>query len=323
MMNMDREVLAQAAFAVFSALLGLIFLSTLRPVSAGQSQVLTVRPGEGFREVAKELAGEGLIRSRLAFEVYVLATGSFPRLQAGSYDISPASSTPAIAAQLFAGLDKEIEVVIPEGSSLYAIDKILAGAGVIRSGELTAYAAQHPDLEGRLFPDTYRFYADTSPAEAVRLLTANFEAKAAPLLGSGPAARERLILASLLEKEVPGLADQKLVAGILRKRLRSGMPLQVDASICYLKQVEAGGYVPCVPLAARDFRNDSPYNAYLYKGLPPGPIGNPGLQAIQAVLAPSESPYWYYLSDPVSKKTVFARTFDEHNANRVRYLGIR
>ncbi len=323
MRDMDRETLAQVMFAALSALLGLVFLFDLRPVSAGQSRVLTVRPGEGFREVAKELAGEGLIRSRLAFEAYVLATGSFPRLQAGAYDISPASSTPAIVEQIFAGRDKEIKAVIPEGSSLYAIDDILTAAGVIRSGELISYALAHPDLEGRLFPDTYRFYANTPAAEVVRLLTANFETKAAPLLGSGAAARERLILASLVEKEVPEFADQKLVAGILRKRLRTGMPLQVDASVCYLKQVQARSYVPCAPLAARDFRNDSPYNTYLYKGLPLGPIGNPGLQAIQAVLAPVESPYWYYLSDPVSKKTVFARTFDEHNANRIRYLGTR
>jgi UPF0755 protein len=101
------------------------------------------------------------------------------------------------------------------------------------------------------------------------------------------------------------------------------MPLQVDATLCYLKEREEftnGRQARCAPIGALDLEKDSPYNTYLYRGLPPGPIGNPGLASIDAAMEPERSPYLYYLSDPATKKTIFARTFDEHYANKLKFL---
>jgi UPF0755 protein len=153
--------------------------------------------------------------------------------------------------------------------------------------------------------------------------TDNFNVKALPLLNADSKNAQRdLILASILEKEVPSSTDQKLIAGILLKRLAAGMPLDVDATVCYAKLLEnPSPAASCYPLTALDFKIDSPYNTYLYRGLPPGPIGNPGVSAIVAAIDPVSSPYWYYLSDPKTGKTIFAKTLDEQTQNRVKYLG--
>ncbi len=100
----------------------------------------------------------------------------------------------------------------------------------------------------------------------------------------------------------------------MMKRLRDNVPLQMDASICYVKGD------PCLPITAEDKLLSSPYNTYRVTGLPPGPIANPGQDAIAAVISPASTPYWFYISDPLTKKTVFAETLDEHRANIVKYL---
>jgi len=129
----------------------------------------------------------------------------------------------------------------------------------------------------------------------------------------------RLItIASYLEKEVPDSEDRKIVAGIIEKRIKTGMPIQIDATVLYNKCF--GRFVGCALLKNSDFKIDSPYNTYLRRGLTPTPISNPGLDAIQAAVKKKESAYWYYISDPKTKKTIFAENLDKHNANRVKYL---
>src|SRR3989344_6352885 len=141
-----------------------------------------------------------------------------------------------------------------------------------------------------------------------------FNAYVVSLLAGRPDMYKVLTIASMLEKEVPHFEDRKIVAGIFEKRLEAGWPLQVYAALCYKKPGK------CHPLGALDLKRDSPYNTYLYKGLPPTPISNPGLEAIKAALAPQKSSNWFYLSDPETGNTVFAETLDEHNKNRPHYL---
>jgi UPF0755 protein len=215
--------------------------------------------------------------------------------------------------------------VIPEGSNIFDIDRILSSALVIHPGELINSTGTQK-LEGHLFPDTYQFYTNANVADVVKVMTDNFNAKAAPLLAADPAnATRTLIIASIVEKEVPDQADQEIVAGIILKRLADNMPLDIDATVCYAKLLAqpasaAAPTAQACSLSALDFRIDSPYNTYLNKGLPPAPIGNPGTSAITAALHPQASPYFYYLSDPATGKTIFAKTLDEQNQNRVKYL---
>ena len=120
---------------------------------------------------------------------------------------------------------------------------------------------------------------------------------------------------------MPDQNDQEIVAGIILKRLAEGIPLDIDATVCYAKLLgRPTSTAQACSLSPLDFKIESPYNTYLYKGLPPGPIGNPGTSAITAALHPQSSPYLYYLSDPATGKTIFAKTLDEQNQNRVKYL---
>jgi UPF0755 protein len=213
-------------------------------------------------------------------------------------------------------------VRVPEGASVYQVDQILAEAGVLPAGTFLLFSRTlSSEVEGHLFPDTYRFYKNSSPGEVLKKMRDNFAAKAQPILDRDrPHIRENLILASILEKEVPEYEDRQIVAGIMQKRLEADMLLQADATLCYMKYEKAGAFVPCTPITSADLKTKSPYNTYLSKGLPPGPIGSPGLEAIKAAQDPKESPYWYYLSDPKTGKTIFSKTLDEHTRNRVKYL---
>ena len=205
-----------------------------------------------------------------------------------------------------------VTITIPEGLTVSDINKRLSDAGVL-SGEMLP-----SDLEGYLFPDTYEFFIPSGVEVVKKKFLDNFKDKIEPVISgglSGSDIEKILTIASLIEKEIPNFSDRKIVSGIIQKRLKNNMPLQIDASICYIK------LGPCVPITSEDKKINSLYNTYRYKGLPPGPIDNPGLDAIEASVNPKPSPYWYYLSDPKTGKTIFSKTLDEHNVNVVKYLG--
>ncbi len=295
------------------------FLYELRPAStAHDTVVFEIEPGEGFRVIIGRLHEAGVVRSAFATEAFSLLNGSALSMQPGSYKLDAEMSAPEILNEIATGSGRETTVTIPEGSNLYQIDALLSNALVIHRGDLIAFA-RGKDLEGTLFPDTYRFYTNGEVSDVVQKMTDDFNVKAAPLLQGGKAnATSDLIVASIVEKEVAEPNDQKIVAGILWKRLEAHMPLQADAAVCYAMQVAEPLTAPdCTTL---DLKIDSPYNTYLYKGLPPSPIGNPGISAIQAALTPTSSPYWFYISDPKTGKTIFARTIDEQHQNTVKYL---
>lgn len=290
-------------------------LYLLKPVTAAINfQDFRLEPGVGFSEIAVALENRGLIRSSFAFKIYSLFTGVAARLKAGDYWISPSQSTPRIIADLVRGPATDQPVVVVEGATLQEIDEQLAAAGILRRGALLKFDWQTlsddyefltdaKSLQGFLFPDTYRFFPKSSTEAVIRKFLDNFQKKAWPLISKCRASnikcktlndKETLTLASIIEKEVPFAHDRRLVSGILRKRLAIGMPLQVDAAP----------------------------DTYKYYGLPPAPIANPGLDAIEAALNPKFSPYLYYLSDPKTKKTIFSQTLDEHNENKHIYLGL-
>ena len=300
------------------------FFFSLTPVDAvvgGSHVVFQVNAGNGFRAVAQNLYTAHLIRSPLAFDLFSIMGGRAFTLKPGLYKLSASMTTPQIVAALANGGAGEATVVIPEGSNIYDIDRILSNALVIHPGDLI-HSTSTAGLEGHLFPDTYQFYTNTKVGDVIREMTDNFNTKAASLLAADPAnATRTLIIASILEKEVSNQADQEIVAGIILKRLADTMPLDIDATVCYAKLLaNPTTTAQACSLSALDFKIDSPYNTYLYKGLPPGPIGNPGTSAITAALHPQASPYFYYLSDPATGKTIFAKTLDEQNQNRVKYL---
>jgi UPF0755 protein len=289
-------------------------VSVVPTLGAPEPVSFAVAKGSGLRDISGALEGAELIKSAQFFRLYAFLSGEAHQLKPGLYEVSPASSTPEIVKQLVAGPSDEVEMRILEGATVREIDEQLAKAGVIVAGELLAQtvassSADYPFLakaktfEGFLFPDTYRFYYGSNPKLVLKAMLDNFGEKAAQtIIDSRKGFNDVLTIASMLEKEVPDHDDRKVVAGIMYKRLSIDMPLQIDATIPYAEL------------------NGGAYDTYKQYGLPPGPIGNPGLDAIVAALAPKTSSYFYYLSDPKTGKTIFSKTFDEHVANKAKYL---
>ena len=202
-------------------------------------------------------------------------------------------------------------VTIPEGSTVSDINRILTEAGVLENVLLDS------SLEGYLFPDTYDFFLGSSITVVDEKFRENFATKAVPIFesaGGGVSVNEILTIASLIEGEVRDTSERRIVSGIIWRRIKLGIPLQIDATICFVKGD------PCLPITDEDKVIDSLYNTYRYRGLPPGPINNPGVDAINASINPKESVYLYYISDPKTGETIFAKSLDEHNSNVVKYL---
>ena len=316
-----------------------------RPASGiEKTQSFEIKPGEGFRRIAKDLEEAGLISSDKYFDFYVLYKGLAGELKPGIYKISPNETIEEIAKKIYRGpVLKEVSVTIPEGFNIYQIDSLLAEKGIIKKNSLVnfrpssalinqfSFLAQKPreaNLEGFLFPDTYRFSVTVGKdvVPVVEKFLKNFDRNLNASLRQtiereGSTLYRTLILASFIEKEVPEEDDRALVADILERRLKKKMPLQVDASIVYAKMIsENVSWEKALPLTGKDYKINSLYNTYLYKGLTPTPICNPGMGSIKAVIYPQKNDYWYYLSDPKGGKTYFSKTLLEHNRKRERYL---
>lgn len=326
-----------------SASLGIAFLFfLLSSVSSGPDyRAFDIESGMGFRGISEKLYDEGFIRSPKIFMVYGALTGAAHQLKPGSYLLSSGSSTPSILNVIEEGPSVDAEVTFPEGMTLKDMDTVLAQQGILPKGSLGRVSladlkTKYPflagvrSLEGFLFPDTYRFYKQGESRKVVEKILDNFSAKAQPLLSAcqvssgkcqGLNENEILTVASLLEKEAPLYRDKQMIAGIIYKRMRLGMALQIDATITYAKCL--GYFMTCADpkVYRKDLEFDSPYNTYSHNELPPGPIGNPGLDSIKAALNPIKSEYLYYLSDPKTKKTIFSKTLEEHIDNRAKYLG--
>ena len=204
-------------------------------------------------------------------------------------------------------------VTIPEGWMVEEINALLKQEGILVDSELSK------ELEGYLFPDTYEFFLDSSLEVVENRFKENFQERILELDLSmeDKDLKEIVVMASLIEKEVKDPKEQRIVSGVLWKRIENSVPLQVDATLCYIKAQRGS---TCLPIAKSDKDIDSPYNTYLYRGLPPNPIGSPGFSALSAAANPADSPYWYYISNPETGSTIFASTLDEHNLNIVKYL---
>ncbi len=308
------------------------FFYGLQPNAANASAVqFKIVKGEGFREIGARLSQMSLIKSISVFKVYSFLSGRVQKFQPGLYEISGSMTLPQIVDILTSGGKNEATITVTEGTTLKDIDATLASAGVLPAGALIDFPIQsliasHPylaevnSLEGFLFPDTYRFEFNSSSSVVVEKFLENFEAKAWSYLQNQKDWYHALILASYLEREVPNFKDRQIVAGILLKRVKNGMPLQIDATISYAKCDGAFSNCPDFNVSVKDLGINSPYNTYKNFGWTPTPIGNPGQNAIQAALTPKTSPYWYYLSASGTNTIIYAKTLNEQNVNRLKYL---
>ncbi len=312
------------------------------PASSEPKRV-EILQGFGSRKIGALLKADGIINSQWIFVIYVSFFGEASLLKPGTYTFTNAA-IPEIASVLVRGQSNERVFTIPEGWSLADIGGYFAEQGtmslstfrdsvsVSQAKKFTVefrFLADKPpeaDLEGYLFPDTYRVFLSARPEDVIGKMLENFGAKLTPELEKEIAGQKKTIfeiitVASIIEKEVSSDDDRAIVSGILWKRLSVGIPLQVDATISYIKRQATDGKRLGHPedILLADTKIDSPYNTYRNRGLPPGPIANPSLSAIHAAIFPRSSSYLYYLSAP-DGRTIFSRTLEEHKVAKMKYL---
>ncbi len=285
-------------------------------IAEGEEQIFEIESGQGLEEIARDLDSQGLIKDKVWFMLYIFYRGWAAQLQAGDYILNSSLSIPEIAQKIFQGdvIPGDIIVTIPEGFTLKQIDARLAAVDLIEEGELLSRS----ELEGYLFPDTYQFGKETGLAQIITEMMDNFNKKlnkslVAETEKQGKIIKEIVTMASILEKEAPLYSDRQIISGIFWKRIRNNYPLQSCATIAYVLGVDKWIY------SIEDTEVDSPYNTYRNVGLPPGPINNPGLLALKAAVYPLVTDYNFFLSAP-SGETIYSRTFEEHKANKEKYL---
>lgn len=291
---------------------------------------VTITEGVTGREAAAVLTRAGVIESEFYYLAYAKFFGETD-VKAGEYGIREHSSYAAISRLLARGPEREeTSVTIPEGWTIADITDRLQDSGAdLRPSDFYAerFAEAFPFLrglpddatvEGFLFPDTYRVWADELPDGLLRKQLSEFAVRTAELRADaaqdGRDFYEVLTLASIIEKEAKHDEDRAKIASVFLNRLKIGMRLQSDATLNYVTRSGKAR------LSSADLENDSPYNTYKYVGLPPSPIGNPGPASIQAAVHPAETNYFYFLTD-AEGNAYFAKTLEEHAANRYRVFG--
>lgn len=345
-MNMKRIILAIIAFILVSAaVIGGIFFNEFylkRPLPGAVEKNFVIEKDSAVRKISSDLLADGLINNSFIFESYVWLARADRQFRAGNFKVLPGMSIYSLTKLLTVGGGRdEVEITIVPGWALRDIKKYLVEQNVKgmesfdslagRSGEARglefdwtrefAFLADKPksaNLEGYLFPDTYRIFKEASAEDAVRKILQNFDDKfdkeMRALAGKlGMSIFEVVNLASIVEREVRSEEDMKLVADIFLRRQGLGMPLQADSTVNYVTEADT----PAISFADRDI--DSPWNTYKYRGLPKGPISNPGFTALKAVLNSEPNPYLYFLTTKEGE-VIYSRTLEEHNRAKAKYL---
>ncbi len=301
----------------------------LAPGPGGAAVTVVVPPGASFTAIEKKLVRAGLVRPDVRFRLTAMLMGLSRGLKAGDYRLDPAASPAAILEELARGSARPRALTIPEGYNLRQIDRLMAKEGWSAPGEVLrlahdpAFIAElglaASSLEGYLFPDTYFFVRG---GEGLREMLATMVAQcrkvmaelrvAKRLEGRGLDEHGFLTLASIVEKESGRADEQPLIARVFLNRLARGMRLQADPTVIYgIKDFNGN-------LTRRDLATPGPYNTYLNKGLPPGPICNPGRSAMRAVLEPARGKYLYFVAKNDGTHC-FSTTLAAHNRAVARY----
>ncbi len=326
-----------------------------QPLSSDTRAVrFVIEPGTPARVIGQNLVKAGLIADDRLFEAYVRANKLDQRLAAGAFILAPSMTMVEIVETLQYAEASSVTLTIPEGWRREQIADYLVAAGVFTDTTTAAENYRHQtatsdltgldpsrypflqgrpagvSLEGYLFPDTYRLPASGATAlDVLQRQLDNFAARVLPLYEKAVADHttdmelyQVLILASIVEREAVVPAERPIIAGVYLNRLAKGIKLEADPTVQY-----AMGYQKAAatwwktPVSLDEYGAvDSPYNTYLYPGLPPGPIANPGLSSIEAVLQPAQHDYLYFVARPdQSGEHVFAKTFEEQQKNVEKY----
>lgn len=300
----------------------------------------TVEAGQNATQIAENLRTLGLIHNATLFRYYLRYYGLDVQIEAGTFDLHTAMTIPEIAHALTEAKPAEVTLRITEGWRREQIadwldeqeglpfggDEFLAataaGAPLPPDLSLAAELPPNASLEGFLFPDTYRVALDATAADLVEAMLRNFERQVTSQMRTDAATRgltlyQVVTLASIVEREAVIPDERPIIASVYLNRLAADMKLEADPTVQYAMGYQADRDEWWnLSLTPQDYYAvDSPYNTYLYAGLPPGPIANPGLASIQAVIYPAQTPYLYFRAAcDGSGRHNFSQTFEEHQA---------
>jgi len=304
-----------AAYALFE-------IGVTQPGAGEGYLMFEARRGESTRSVARRLEEEGAIHSATLFEIEARGLHRGSQVKAGEYRIARELSTRQVVALLLSGKTFARPVTIREGLTVAEVALEMEKAGFMSAVDFRAAAARLAEkiksgglstgsLEGYLFPDTYYFPKSITPMAAVQVMVDNFRQKVAEALPGevveDPENLHKLVtLASIIEKETGAGFERPIISSVFHNRLKKRMLLQSDPTVIYSLPFFDGN------IRKKDLSYDSPYNTYRYRGLPPGPIANPGLESLVAAWRPAETDYLYFVSKNNGEHH-FSKTLAEHN----------
>jgi UPF0755 protein len=286
----------------------------------GKDQVFFIREGSTLNEVAGDLEFRSIITSKRLFLLWARLMGYSRNIKAGEYRLSSAMPPLKILETLSKGFVITHPVTIPEGFTINQIGELLEEKGLVNKDEFLAitsdkgiekrYGISGESLEGYLYPDTYQFGRGLSPVSIVDVIVKRFWKVFAPLREkaeqAGMTIAEVVTLASIVEKETGRAEERPIIASVFLNRLRKRMRLESDPTVIYGLKDFTGN------LKKKHLSQPTPYNTYIIRGLPPGPIANPGKDAINAVLFPAKTDYLYFVSKNDGTH-YFSKTLVEHN----------
>jgi UPF0755 protein len=308
------------------------YLGVDRPFKGydGAEQFVEIPSGSGTSAIARRLADAGVIRDEISFKLALWLSGNARRLQAGEYRFDHAISARQVADKIARGDVYVRPITFPEGLTAKQMAAVYESKDFGEAQEfldatknaalVSAVDPVAKDLEGYLFPDTYKLPRTSTADQLVGRMVGSFMKALTPDVieqaeARGMNVRQLVTLASIVEKETGNPAERPLVAAVYANRLKIGMGLQCDPTVIYALE-RAGRYHG--NLTRDDLQFDSPYNTYRYAGLPPGPIASPGRASLEAAASPADVPYLYFVSKNDGSHA-FATTLDEHNRNVQEY----
>lgn len=308
-------------FLLILVLAGAFFLFHLitPPSDFPSRQIITIKDGASLNAISEDFQARRIVRSAGVFESLVVLVEGDRGIAAGDYVFEEPLNAIDVARRVTGsefGIGKT-SVTLPEGLTAKEMAAVLSAKLQDFNEEEFIYLSK--DLEGYLFPDTYFFFATTDASQALDMLQRTFEKKVTDKLAEDFASSTKtesdiMIMASIIQAEAhAGYEEKQMISGILWNRLKKGMRLQVDATLKYYTGRGSAD------LTVTDLTEDHPYNTYVRAGLPPGPIGNPGVDSIRAAIYPKETEYLFYLHDK-NDKIHYAKTFEEHKKNISAYL---
>jgi UPF0755 protein len=282
-------------------------------------KLVTIPEGASAREAGRLLHEQGVIQNEIALRAAVVVLGADRGVRAGDYLFKEPKGLFAVSRAITSGAFglEPIRIRVPEGATTRDMAKLFS-AQLERFDEEEFLESAQAE-EGYLYPDTYFFLPNATAETVQKSMRQNFDTKIAELAGEiasfGKPLDEVVIMASILEREAFTMQDRRLIAGVLWRRIKIDMALQVDAAFLYSLGRST------FSLTNADLKNaDDPYNTYVHKGLPPGPIGSPSLSSLRAAVTPIDRGYLFYLADS-NHVTHFSKTYEEHLRLKALYIG--